>query len=1370
MGFVLLQLFSLHAYPYTLSTALSGPKIDFGSVSPADPPVTIPHALQIVLVSTGSSWELNVQANSDFVTTPDPTYTFPVGRLAWALHPTTAPTWTSFKTTTPADTVTTGNATPTTGTVVDLDYKLDIHYSDPARSMTYQTTITYTAAVGSLDTSFATPNPFNPNTETTTIHYLLSAETTVSIRILDVSDEAIRNLSPSPANPQPAAPQSVVWDGKNDSAAIVDDGQYKYLIQDDSNNVIASGVIIVDSGTATIQGTVTDAATTDPLAGATVTLFESDGTQVSSTTSATDPPGSYSLASVMEGYYYLHVERDRFYPKTTDVFFVPRGGTVIQNITLSYNRTFLLTKDADTKVVAVGDIVKYEVKVQNIGFGDASEVRIEDQLPPGFIYIPGTSEIANVAPVEPTKSGDLLTWKIGDLSETESVALTYMVAVGFETELGDRSNRAFAFGKVFGKEVSTGPACAYVRVKGGLFRKEGTIIGKVFFDDNGNGVQDEEEEGLPQVEIILDDGTHVITDDFGRYSIPSVRPGRHTLKLIAAPLGYRVQDANPQQIDVPTSGLATANFALRTGAFDHQPMTLVGIAELEVGFSDWKPYLDPSLRFYMEGVTGDFSSIIALDLDRTIGDAVLNASKENLYYPDYGDESGFCKGVLPFGPAFIRIQKGPSFLTYGRYNVRFEETKFTNYTRSLPGVKTHLQMGSIGLTGFLSRTSQVPAREEIPGADSHGPYLLTNAPIVPNSELVRVITRLKEDPTEIIKVENKERDKDYTIDPDTGEITFVEPIPKGDADGNPVYIVVNYEFIPMFTAPVSLIVGGRLGASLADVLQLGLTCIREGQSPEDYQLGGLDAVLNLGNVTLSTELAQSSGDLYDLSNRKISFAGRASLRVNLADETTLTSYYRLVQPDFANLTNPVSQKDIQEFGATFNQRIAESIDLSEAVKLSHDNVLGQPDVVTTTSFSPVDLDLRYKPSVGWQLDLGYTLTLSFDDLTPHKGDNSVGTFSFTGSRSFGKGNLSFKYSLETFNDVTGVNPDTLAQMLSGKVQYALFDNVSLNVLQELNLKVDTITGEASSLAGTTTVGSDLKIYEDTHVLLVHQQDMNFMEHTSSAVTTASLNSKFYLNERTTGTFGLDLKHSSAESVTGTILLGLDSTLSAGIDSSLKAKFTPFAGQVLTSASFSFKGDIPDVVSFTGEVEFTPTKVPFSLILHGNVDKTLSVSIDLVAQLSGEKANGHLSLGAAYRPWGNDRLNLLSKFRIGELGASGTVGQESSFEAIYELFPKLSISGKFANRIAIKEGASVKMEMLIGRANYELTERLNLVGEARVYHQDVDRSLKRGSMLELGYRVCDNAQVAVGFNFLDSVSSFDGIVKRGPFIRVGVVGF
>lgn len=1315
-----------------------------------------------------------MQANGDFVTTPDPTYTFPVSRLAWALHPTTTPTWTPFKTTTPADTVTTGNATPTTGTVVDLDYKLDIHYSDPASTMTYQTTITYTVTTGSLDTSFATPNPFNPHIETTTIHYLLSAETTVSIKILDVNDVTVRTLSPSPANPQPAGPQSVVWDGKNDSAVIVADGQYKYLIQDDSNNVIASGVIIVDTGTATVQGTITDAATTDPLPGATVTLFKSDGTQVGSTTSATDPMGFYSFTSVMEGYYYLKVERSSYYPKTTDVFFVPRGGTVTKDIELMHNRSLLLTKEADTKVAAIGDIIKYEVGLQNIGFGDSSEVRIEDQLPPGFMYIPGTSEIANVGPVEPTKSGDLLIWGIGDLAEGEAVTLTYMVAVGFDAELGDRTNRAFALGKIFGEEVSTGPASAPVRIRGGLFRREGTIIGRVFFDDNGNGIQDKGEKGAPQVEIILDDGTHVITDDFGRYSIPSARPGRHVLKLLNPPPGYRVEDENPKLIDLTTFGLARANFPLVAGEKGPRlpPLiTLIGVAELEAGISisNQEPYIDPAWRFYLRGESGDLLAMITFDLDREEGDRILNISKKNLYYPAYGDESNFTKEALPAGKVFVNVQQGDSFLRYGQYNIRFKKTEFTKYTRHLPGIKVQLK----GLTIFHSWTRQVPARDELRGADSPGPYSLTFSPIVPGSELVRIIVRLKDDPTEIIKVEEKERDKDYTIDPDTGKIVFVEPIPSEDPSGNPIFIVVNYEFIPLGAAP-HLIIGGRGEFSIANILQLGATYIEESQSPKDYRLGGLDIGLNVGNMTLTTEFAQSAGDLYDLTGPLISSAGRVSLEVGLTDRFLWGLYYRLVEPNFINLTNPIPKRDTQELGAKISYKISEYLTLLGETKISNDNVLHEPDRVTAISFTPIGLNLDYMPPGSLQIGLGYELTFNHDDLTPRGVDERIDHLSLAAELPLAGGNLTSEYNVTSHVDLTKTGPDTLSQEILVGGKYPLLSNLSISATQEFTMESAKATGEFLSLSSDTQIGLDFAPSDNLSIALGHKQSNNLLDHTATATNTASLLSTAQLTKTMEGKAKLELTQDSAKpgSLGLTISLGLDSHLAEGLDLSVGIMFAPLAKLSVQSASISLKGNIPNIVSVESTLGFAPSTISLSLQLESNLGRFLWATASLSTSRGDGGGDVDAYLGLAYRPLQNDKLNILAKLAmkgVEEAGSTVASDQEASTEAIYELLPGLSLSGKLADKIVSKEGAKAEMGLLLGRATYQLTEGLDLTGEAQLY-RDVDTSLKRGYKVELGCRLWNALRIAAGFNLSDPLPALGIDLRRGPFIRIALVGF
>jgi len=51
----------------------------------------------------------------------------------------------------------------------------------------------------------------------------------------------------------------------------------------------------------------------------------------------------------------------------------------------------------------------------------------------------------------------------------------------------------------------------------------GNFIGKVFWDKNENGYQDEGENPIPFVTIVTEDGTVVITDKNGRYHIPAIK-------------------------------------------------------------------------------------------------------------------------------------------------------------------------------------------------------------------------------------------------------------------------------------------------------------------------------------------------------------------------------------------------------------------------------------------------------------------------------------------------------------------------------------------------------------------------------------------------------------------------------------------------------------------------------------------------------------------------------------------------------------------------------------------------------------------------------------------------------------------------------
>ncbi|MEQ8168850.1 MAG: SdrD B-like domain-containing protein [Candidatus Eremiobacterota bacterium] len=64
-----------------------------------------------------------------------------------------------------------------------------------------------------------------------------------------------------------------------------------------------------------------------------------------------------------------------------------------------------------------------------------------------------------------------------------------------------------------------------------IFCLEGTILGKVYLDENNNGFQDEGEKGIEGVVIILENGITVITGADGKYSVTNLKGGFHVLKL-----------------------------------------------------------------------------------------------------------------------------------------------------------------------------------------------------------------------------------------------------------------------------------------------------------------------------------------------------------------------------------------------------------------------------------------------------------------------------------------------------------------------------------------------------------------------------------------------------------------------------------------------------------------------------------------------------------------------------------------------------------------------------------------------------------------------------------------------------------------------
>lgn len=96
----------------------------------------------------------------------------------------------------------------------------------------------------------------------------------------------------------------------------------------------------------------------------------------------------------------------------------------------------------------------------------------------------------------------------------------------------------------------------------------GDVIGKVFDDKNGNGVQDDGEHGFPGVRLVSARGLLTVTDDKGRYHVtcaqlPSRSIGSIFLLKVdtrSLPTGHRITTKNPRTVRLTHGKVSKMNF------------------------------------------------------------------------------------------------------------------------------------------------------------------------------------------------------------------------------------------------------------------------------------------------------------------------------------------------------------------------------------------------------------------------------------------------------------------------------------------------------------------------------------------------------------------------------------------------------------------------------------------------------------------------------------------------------------------------------------------------------------------------------------------------------------------------------------------
>ena len=243
-----------------------------------------------------------------------------------------------------------------------------------------------------------------------------------------------------------------------------------------------------------------------------------------------------------------------------------------------------LSKSGDKAVVEVGDTVRYTVAVQLTSGRRPAQVSLIDRLPAGFTFVAGTALVDGVAVADPVGvPGPRLIFNLGPMAATNRITLQYRARVGVGSQQGDGINRAQAWGCSIPagcvdltsgaprpNSSATNEGRHRVRVSGGVFTTDACFAGKVFVDCNGNHIQDREELGIPGVRLVLQDGSTLISDSEGKYSLCGLQPRSHVLRLDphTLPTGSRLTtssnrnlgDAGSLWLDLKNGELHRADF------------------------------------------------------------------------------------------------------------------------------------------------------------------------------------------------------------------------------------------------------------------------------------------------------------------------------------------------------------------------------------------------------------------------------------------------------------------------------------------------------------------------------------------------------------------------------------------------------------------------------------------------------------------------------------------------------------------------------------------------------------------------------------------------------------------------------------------
>ena len=875
-------------------------------------------------------------------------------------------------------------------------------------------------------------------------------------------------------------------------------------------------------------------------------------------------------------------------------------------------------------------------------------------------------------------------------------------------------------------------------------------------------------------------------------------------------------------------------------------MFLVGLADVTVGEGnisgnletssdddrqlDGDIFVDGRLAFYLKGkIKGKYLITAQADTGTNEIDELftgfLDKDPESLFrrldpeefYPVYGDDSTIIDDTNSQGRLFVRVDWDKSQALWGNYNTDITGTELSAYNRGLYGAKlnhkstktTEEGKHKTDVTVFASEAQSAFAHNQFLGTGG-SLYYLNNTDIVDGSEKVWVEVR-ERNGDRVVQQVVMEEGRDYQIDDFQGRIILNRPLlqiaeqsgpslVKDDPlDGNQVYLMVDYEYVPDDFDADQATYGANGKVWVNDHFAVGGTVIHENRDNNDYDLRGVDITLQKAKGTYivaeyaETESLQATDSLSSIdgglsfdqldnptatnnfSGSAYSIEARANLKDVINKDGSIGAWYKFRDAGFS--TARLSQgEDVTDAG------IEAIIDVNDALKLS----------AKATVYDREETSKLTTASIQGDYQVNDKLSLAAEVRHVEEEDQSA---TATGATD-GEGTLlAFKVGYDVKDDVNVylVGQTTLADDGNYESNDLVTIGTKARLTRKLNLLGELSTGDRGDSA---TVGVDYK-HNDSHSFYTNytfSKESNTTERNLFTVgqrksVTDRLNvfteHQFTRETSQSGlgqSFGVDYK------ATDNVLLNASiQTVNLDRNDGGVANRDAFSvglnydkNKTRGSSKLEYRRDKGDSVDTEQWVTTNRLNYRVSPALRYQTRLNYSITKD---QSGGDNDARFIEagIGFALRPVFNDRLNVLGRLTyvndLQPLSQSNNVDERSliaSLESSYQVNQRWEIGGKLAHRTSeirtdrnTGDYVSNDATLVSGRVRYHLTHNWDATAQYHWLGSEESNDSQHGALLSVDRHIGKNLKVGVGYNFTrfdDDLSNDGDGDAKGWFIN------